>query len=195
MTASMDPAQIESPTRSAAPPGEDVNLADPLLTCCRPVVAASIVGPTKPLHLAGAVDALDVHVTEDEIRALEEPYTVRALCPDPRGAVPAGHTAGGGSPPSRSMSTSLWRAAAPETIATCDGATPAYRATARTTAAFARPSAGGSRTHSSSVEPSHSRRSVRALGWTRTVTRVRPLTGCPPQRAAGCETSSTTAPR
>src|SRR5271156_5189028 len=40
------------------------------------------------------------------------------------------------------------RAAAPETIATCDGATPTYRVTARITAAFARPSAGGSRTRS-----------------------------------------------
>ncbi|MGZ4613274.1 MAG: aldo/keto reductase [Kineosporiaceae bacterium] len=42
-----------------------------------PVVAAPIVGPTKPHHLADAVAALDVHLTDEEIRALEEPYTPR----------------------------------------------------------------------------------------------------------------------
>jgi aryl-alcohol dehydrogenase-like predicted oxidoreductase len=39
-----------------------------------PVVTAPIVGPTKPHHLADAVSALDVHLTEEEIRTLEEPY-------------------------------------------------------------------------------------------------------------------------
>jgi aryl-alcohol dehydrogenase-like predicted oxidoreductase len=39
-----------------------------------PVVSAPIVGPTKPHHLADAVSALDVHLTEGEIRTLEEPY-------------------------------------------------------------------------------------------------------------------------
>ena len=39
-----------------------------------PVVTAPIVGPTKPHHLSDAVAALDVELTEDEIRALEEPY-------------------------------------------------------------------------------------------------------------------------
>jgi len=105
----------------------------------------------------------------------------------------AGQIGAGGSWTWRSISTSFWRADVPETIVTCDGGTPAHRATARTTAALARPSAGGSRTHNSSVEPSHSRRAVRARAWTRTVSRVRPLTVCPP-RAAGCETSSTIAP-
>ncbi len=42
-----------------------------------PVVAAPIVGATKPHHLADAVAALDVHLTDDEIRCLEEPYTPR----------------------------------------------------------------------------------------------------------------------
>jgi aryl-alcohol dehydrogenase-like predicted oxidoreductase len=42
-----------------------------------PVVAAPIVGPTKPHHLADAVAALDVHLDDDEIRTLEEPYTPR----------------------------------------------------------------------------------------------------------------------
>jgi aryl-alcohol dehydrogenase-like predicted oxidoreductase len=39
-----------------------------------PVVAAPIVGSTKPHHLADAVSALDVQLTEEEIRTLEEPY-------------------------------------------------------------------------------------------------------------------------
>jgi len=41
------------------------------------VVTAPIVGATKPHHLADAVAALDVHLTPEEIDALEEPYTVR----------------------------------------------------------------------------------------------------------------------
>ena len=39
-----------------------------------PVVTAPIVGATKPHHLADAVAALDVQLTDDEIRILEEPY-------------------------------------------------------------------------------------------------------------------------
>jgi aryl-alcohol dehydrogenase-like predicted oxidoreductase len=39
-----------------------------------PVVTAPIVGVTKPHHLPDAVAALDVQLTEAEIRALEEPY-------------------------------------------------------------------------------------------------------------------------
>ena len=42
-----------------------------------PVVAAPIVGPTKPHHLADAVAALDIHLTDEETSALEAPYTLR----------------------------------------------------------------------------------------------------------------------
>jgi aryl-alcohol dehydrogenase-like predicted oxidoreductase len=42
-----------------------------------PVVAAPIVGPTKEHHLADAVAALEVELTDEEIEALESPYTVR----------------------------------------------------------------------------------------------------------------------
>jgi aryl-alcohol dehydrogenase-like predicted oxidoreductase len=41
----------------------------------KPVVAAPIVGATKPHHLPDAVAALDVQLSDDEIRTLEEPYT------------------------------------------------------------------------------------------------------------------------
>jgi 1-deoxyxylulose-5-phosphate synthase len=37
-------------------------------------VSAPIVGATKPHHLAEAVAALDLHLTDDEIRSLEQPY-------------------------------------------------------------------------------------------------------------------------
>ena len=40
-----------------------------------PVVTAPIVGATKPHHLSGAVAALGLHLTDDEIHALQEPYT------------------------------------------------------------------------------------------------------------------------
>ena len=42
-----------------------------------PVVTSPIVGPTKPNHLADAVAALDIRLTDEEIRALEDPYTPR----------------------------------------------------------------------------------------------------------------------
>ena len=42
-----------------------------------PVVTAPIVGATKPHHLAAAVAAVDVHLTDDEIAILEAPYTPR----------------------------------------------------------------------------------------------------------------------
>ena len=37
-------------------------------------VSAPIVGPTKVHHLNDAVAALDVHLTDDELRELEEHY-------------------------------------------------------------------------------------------------------------------------
>ncbi len=42
-----------------------------------PVVSAPIVGATKPHHMADAVAALDLTLTDDEIDALETPYTDR----------------------------------------------------------------------------------------------------------------------
>jgi aryl-alcohol dehydrogenase-like predicted oxidoreductase len=42
-----------------------------------PVVSAPIVGATKPRHLADAVAALDVKLTDDEVTSLEEHYTPR----------------------------------------------------------------------------------------------------------------------
>jgi aryl-alcohol dehydrogenase-like predicted oxidoreductase len=44
----------------------------------KPVVSAPIVGATKPRHLADAVAALDLTLTDDEIARLEQPYTPQA---------------------------------------------------------------------------------------------------------------------
>ena len=41
----------------------------------KPVVSFPIVGATKPHHLRDAVAALDISLTDDEVTALEEPYT------------------------------------------------------------------------------------------------------------------------
>jgi aryl-alcohol dehydrogenase-like predicted oxidoreductase len=43
----------------------------------KPVVSCPIVGATKPHHLEHAVAALDVTLSEDEIVALEQPYTAQ----------------------------------------------------------------------------------------------------------------------
>jgi 1-deoxyxylulose-5-phosphate synthase len=40
----------------------------------KPQITAPIVGATKPQHLQDAVAALDVKLTEDEVKALEAPY-------------------------------------------------------------------------------------------------------------------------
>ncbi len=42
-----------------------------------PVVAAPIVGATKPQHLADAIGALDITLTDDEATQLEQHYTLR----------------------------------------------------------------------------------------------------------------------
>lgn len=43
----------------------------------KPVVAAPIVGATKPHHLNDAAASVDIHLSDDEIRRLEEPYTTQ----------------------------------------------------------------------------------------------------------------------
>lgn len=43
----------------------------------KPVASCPIVGATRPNHLIDAVAALDVHLTPDEVAALEEPYTTQ----------------------------------------------------------------------------------------------------------------------
>jgi aryl-alcohol dehydrogenase-like predicted oxidoreductase len=45
----------------------------------RPGVTAPIVGATKPAHLQDALASLDVHLTVEEVAALERPYTPRGI--------------------------------------------------------------------------------------------------------------------
>lgn len=40
----------------------------------KPAITAPIVGATKPGHIADAVAAVDVSLSEDEVAALEKPY-------------------------------------------------------------------------------------------------------------------------
>jgi aryl-alcohol dehydrogenase (NADP+) len=40
-----------------------------------PVITAPIVGTSKPHHLEDALAALDIDLTEDEVKQLTEPYT------------------------------------------------------------------------------------------------------------------------
>jgi aryl-alcohol dehydrogenase-like predicted oxidoreductase len=40
----------------------------------KPGVTAPIIGASKMSHLDQAIEALDIHLTEDEMKALEEPY-------------------------------------------------------------------------------------------------------------------------
>ena len=40
----------------------------------RPGVTAPIIGASKMFHLDQAIEALDIHLSEDEMKALEEPY-------------------------------------------------------------------------------------------------------------------------
>lgn len=48
-------------------------------TLTRPAITAPIVGATKPEHLADAIAAADVSLTEDEVCALEAPYVPHAV--------------------------------------------------------------------------------------------------------------------
>jgi 1-deoxyxylulose-5-phosphate synthase len=41
----------------------------------KPAVTSPIVGASKPHHLEDAVDAVSLHLSPEEIAALEEPYT------------------------------------------------------------------------------------------------------------------------
>jgi aryl-alcohol dehydrogenase-like predicted oxidoreductase len=45
----------------------------------KPGVAAPIVGATKIEHLESAVRSLDVNLSEEQIRAVEEPYQPHAV--------------------------------------------------------------------------------------------------------------------
>ncbi len=45
----------------------------------KPAITSPIIGVTKPHHLEEAVKALEVHLSDDEIKYLEEPYQPHAV--------------------------------------------------------------------------------------------------------------------
>jgi aryl-alcohol dehydrogenase-like predicted oxidoreductase len=73
-----DRAIIDAGAKIAATRG--VSRAQVALAWLRhhPVVAAPLVGASKPHHLADAVASLDIELTDDEVAELEAPYTPRA---------------------------------------------------------------------------------------------------------------------
>jgi 1-deoxyxylulose-5-phosphate synthase len=68
---------IEAVSRIAADRG--VSRAQVALAWLRqsPVVVAPLVGAGKPSHIEDAVASLEIELTEDEVKALESPYTPR----------------------------------------------------------------------------------------------------------------------
>jgi aryl-alcohol dehydrogenase-like predicted oxidoreductase len=78
-TAEADHAVVDSVQKIAGArgiPAAQVGLAWLL---AKPGIAAPIVGATKPKHLEDAVAAVEVELSADEIKALEEPYVPHAV--------------------------------------------------------------------------------------------------------------------
>jgi aryl-alcohol dehydrogenase-like predicted oxidoreductase len=72
-----DEAIVDAVQRTAADHGVSMAQVAMAWLLGNPVVSAPIVGATKPEHLTDAAAALDLHLSAEEIRALEEPYTPR----------------------------------------------------------------------------------------------------------------------
>ena len=68
--------QVEAVAQRHGVPAAQIALAWVL---AKPAVTSPIVGVTKPHHLSDAIAALDVKLTEDDMSALEQPYTPRAI--------------------------------------------------------------------------------------------------------------------
>jgi aryl-alcohol dehydrogenase-like predicted oxidoreductase len=72
-----DKAIVDEVERIAADRGVSMAQVAMAWVLKNPVVDAPIIGATKAHHLADAVAALDLHLTDDEIAALEAPYLPR----------------------------------------------------------------------------------------------------------------------
>ena len=78
LTRRREPGRSPTPSSRSPKPAASRWRRSPSRGCCATRSSrAPIVGPTKPHHLADAVAALDVHLTDDEVAALEAPYTPR----------------------------------------------------------------------------------------------------------------------
>jgi 1-deoxyxylulose-5-phosphate synthase len=74
----VDQPVVEAVQKVAAARGTPMSQVALAWLLSKPVVTAPIAGATKPHHLADAVAALDVKLSDDEIQMLEEPYTPQA---------------------------------------------------------------------------------------------------------------------
>jgi 1-deoxyxylulose-5-phosphate synthase len=72
-----NPPIVEAVARVAVARGVPMAQVALAWVLANPVVDAPIVGPTKEPHLVDAAAAVDLELTDDEIAALEAPYTVR----------------------------------------------------------------------------------------------------------------------
>jgi aryl-alcohol dehydrogenase-like predicted oxidoreductase len=72
-----DEAIVDAVERIAAARGVSMAQVGMAWVLKHPVVSAPIVGATRPQHLADAAAALELELTADELRALEEPYVTR----------------------------------------------------------------------------------------------------------------------
>lgn len=72
-----DKAIVDEVQKIAAPRGISMATAAMAWLLNNPGVTSPIIGTTKPKHLADAVAALDLELTDDEIASLEQPYTPR----------------------------------------------------------------------------------------------------------------------
>ena len=69
-----DQAIVEAVQRIAVERGTAMATVAMAWVLRNPVVAAPIVGVTKPSHLSDAIAAVDVELDTDEVASLEEPY-------------------------------------------------------------------------------------------------------------------------
>lgn len=72
-----DKAIVDAVQKIAAARGVSMATAAMAWVLNNPGVTSPIIGATKPKHLADAVAALDLKLTDDEIASLEQPYTPR----------------------------------------------------------------------------------------------------------------------
>jgi aryl-alcohol dehydrogenase-like predicted oxidoreductase len=72
-----DKAIVDAVQRIAADRGVSMATIAMAWVLHNPVVDSPIAGATKPQHLADAVAALDITLTDDEVAALETPYVPR----------------------------------------------------------------------------------------------------------------------